>query len=215
MVPVVGQQFARVTHTTSATERQASYRHQQRSCALEERGPAVRRSHAREHGGGVATQQHTRPKKNKPPHRENRFHLLKECCIICPDKSSSDDAYIPIRVAQQREELLLLLLCHASVQPLSPALGSVMYASCSPTWTFGLISGSCAAVGLAAGGSATDDIIIDAPPGVLRLNVLLAARLLLLLLPLGLPTGRTKAPAEEAPQQRAPIIAKADFIVIT
>lgn len=93
--------------------------------------------------------------------------------------------------------MLLLLLCHASVQPLRPARSSDTCVSCSPTWTFGLLSGSGAEVGLAVG-SATDDIIIDAPPRVLRLNVLLAARLLLLLL-VGLPTGITKAPAEEAP----------------
>lgn len=60
-------------------------------------------------------------------------------------------------------------------------------------------------------GVATEDI--DGPLVILRADVVLLAAELATLLPLGRPTGTTKAPADDAPQHKAPIIATADFIL--
>lgn len=87
--------------------------------------------------------------------------------------------------------------------------------SASLTWTLDLLSGVAAAED-GTGGVATEDIIDRLV--FLRTDVvvvvLLAAELatLLLLLPLGRPVGTTKAPADEAPQHKAPMIANADFM---
>lgn len=72
-----------------------------------------------------------------------------------------------------------------------------------------LLSGVAAAED-ATGGVATEDIVV-----ILRtdVDVVLLAAELATELPLGRPTGVTNAPADEAPQHKAPMIATADFIL--
>lgn len=86
----------------------------------------------------------------------------------------------------------------------------LLYPLLSLTWTFDRLSGSCVGVTDAVVGVATEDI--DGPL-ILRTTELLLAAELAMLLPLGLPTGTTKAPADDAPQHKAPITATADFIL--